>query len=98
MKVRDQVIFGAAAISMVLCTTVSMADNVAPLPAGGPAAQSEAGGITPGTIIAVGGVLLAATVAGLVVINSDSNTPSSLPTISTVPAPGTTQTTSTSGT
>ena len=80
MKIRNLVMFGAAAASAIAGTTVSMADNVAPLPAGGPAAQAEAAGLSTGTIIEIGGVLFAVTVAGLVAVNSDSNS-------DTTPAP-----------
>ncbi|MFZ1992135.1 MAG: hypothetical protein WAW96_20465 [Alphaproteobacteria bacterium] len=92
MKIRDLVILGAASASAIVGATVSMADNVAPLPAGGPAAQSEAGGLSTGTIVEIGGVLFAVTIAGLVAVNSDSSSSSTLPTPS---APSTTSTPST---
>lgn len=91
MKIRDLMIFGAAATSMVVGASVSMADNAAPLPAGGPAAQAEAAGLSTGTIVEIGGVLFAVTVAGLVAVNSDNNS-------DTAPTPATTSTSSTSTT
>jgi len=92
MKIRGLVMLGAAVGSAVASATVSMADNVAPLPAGGPAAQAEAGGLSAGTIIEIGGALFAVTVAGLVAVNSDDNSNSSAPTPSTTPSTATTGT------
>ncbi len=86
MKIRDLMIFGAAATSMVVASAASMADEAKPLPAGGPAAQSEALGLAPGTIVEIGGVLFAVTVAGLVAVNADSNSDSVPPTVATTPS------------
>ena len=90
MNIRSLVILGAVAASTV-AATMTMADNVAPLPAGGPAAQAQAGGLATGTIIEIGGVLFAVTVAGLVAVNADSNS-------DTTPTPATQSTPSTSTT
>ena len=92
MKIRNLVMLCAAAASTIVGSTASMADNIAPLPAGGPAAQSEAGGLSAGTIIEIGGALFAVTIAGLIAVNSDSSASN------TLAAPATTSTTSTSST
>ncbi len=84
MKIRDLMIFGASLTSMISGSAVSMADEVKPLPAGGPAAQSELAGLAPGTIIEIGGILFAVTVAGLIAVNSDSKSNSAPPTVSTI--------------
>jgi hypothetical protein len=83
MKIRDLMIVGAAATSMVVGSAASMADEAKPLPAGGPAAQSELSGLAPGTIVEIGGVLFAVTVAGLVAVNADSNSDNVPPAVST---------------
>ena len=81
MKVRDFLLFGAAATSLVLSGTVSMADNAAPLAAGGPAAQAESGPAI-GTVVEIGGILFVVTVAGLVAVSNDKGAP---PTATTTP-------------
>ena len=76
MKLREILLFGVAATSLVLGASFATADETAPapLPAGGPAAQSEAG-ITTGEVIEVGGILVAVSIAGLVALNSDDDSP-----------------------
>lgn len=92
MKIRDLIIFGAAATSMVAASALSMADEAKPLSAGGPAAQAETAGLAPGTIIEIGGVLFAVTVAGLVAVNADDNSDSVPPTVATTPSTSTSST------
>ena len=70
----------AAIASLVLGTAVAMADDTAPLPAGGPAAQAS--GPLVGSTVEIAGVVVAVTVAGLVTINSDND---SLPPVSPPP-------------
>ena len=75
----------AAVVSLVLGSAVAMAEDTAPLPAGGPAAQSESGP-TFGSPLEIAGVVVAVTVAGLVAIDSDND---SLPPITPPPTTGT---------
>jgi hypothetical protein len=59
------------AASLAAAPTLALADE-APLAAGGPAAQSE-GVMGLGSITTIAGVLFVVTVAGLVLLNSDSS-------------------------
>jgi hypothetical protein len=71
MSVRDLLVVGALA-GLVIGPTAASAADKAPLPAGGPAAQSEAGPPV-GTVVEIGGLLFVATAAGLMLIGNSTH-------------------------